>query len=1076
MRHAKLYVLMKFLRSFLSIAGLLLAISVQAQEGVNGVVYAAEDSTTIPGVTVQIKGTVAGTITDLDGVFYLTEIATGDSLIFRGTGLTTLTLPAKANMKIYLPLKTEVIDEFVVTAIGISREKKSLGYAVADVDAQTLQEIKDPNFVNALSGKVSGVQIGKTSGGPGASSRVVIRGNSSLAGNNQALFVVDGVPVDNTTNGSGGMWGGIDYGSPISDLNPDDIASISVLKGPNAAALYGSRASNGVVLITTKSGRARKGIGVSLNSSSSIETAYIQKQFQNEYGAGTNGQFEYNNEGLPFFNTSLLAKSWGPRMDGQTYVDWDGVTRTYSPQPDNYREFFETGRTFTNSVALEGGNELSTFRLSMTNLDNRGITPNSKYGRSSVTFRGTAQLSDKLSADAKANYVAQNAQNRVNQSDGRGAGRNYNFMPRNISTESLQDYKDEAGNEKVWYTPWAWQSNPYWVAYENLNNDRRDRVVGLLRVNYQLSPSLSVMGRTGMDTYHERRDQRIGTGAFQNPFGDYLDMWINFAERNSDFLFVYNHALNEKVTLSGTFGGNRMYRRYEQTSSRVEQLSVPNFYHPEYDQTPSTEIGFNTSEKRINSLYGAAQVGYQNYLFLDLTARNDWSSTLPSQNNSYFYPSVSTSWVFSRFFDIEGKRFSFGKVRASWAQVGNDADPYQLSLTYGANGNFNGLPRVVVDGTLPLSNLVPEITTSVELGTDMRFFLDRLSLDLTYYRAETKNQILGADVSATTGFATAVINAGSIRNQGLEVLITAKPIVRKKFSWNTIFNFTRNQSLVVSLTDGLDNFQLGEQWGVTIEARPGRPYGDIVGISIARDAEGRPLMAADGSFVKGDREVLGNVNPDFLLGVTNQFNYGAWKLGFLVDIKKGGDLYSASNMYAHGYSGTVVQTLEGREEWYASEEARENAGAAAPYFNNGNYIVEWQPTGGYQVSGVYAEGTILNGEDVSGQEVSTYLNPESYWSQFSNWGDELHEPHIYDASYVKLRELSLGYTFSTDKLKKFKIQSMSVSLVGRNLWLIYSGVPNIDPEAAYNNGNGQGIEYGTFPITRSIGFNLQVKL
>ena len=1056
-----------------------LAGSAFSQSTVSGVVYAAEDSTTIPGVTIQVKGQPGGTITGIDGEWSIPNVGAKDSLIFRYTGSKTQILPANSVAKVYMATEAELIDEFVVTAIGISREKKSLGYAVADVNAEEIKENRDPNFVNSLAGKVSGVQINKTSGGPGSSSRVVIRGNSSLSGNNQALFVVDGIPIDNTTNGSGGTWGGIDYGSPISDINPDDIENITVLKGPNAAALYGSRAANGVVVITTKSGLARDGIGVTFNSSTSIETAYILKKFQNEYGSGTNGQFQYNEDGIPFYNTALpLSQSWGPRLEGQTYVDWDGVTRTYSPQPNNYRDFFEVGRTFTNSIALEGGNKTSTFRLSLTDLDNKGINPNTKFDRTSVSLRGSTKLSEKLSVDAKVNYVTQGARNRINQSDGRGAARNFIFQPRNVSIESLRDYKDEAGNEKIWFSPWAWQSNPYWVAYENINTDRRDRVIGLARVNYQITPELSVMGRTGLDFYNERRNNRTGSGAFQNPFGDFFDMWISFQERNSDFLFSYNKQLNEDFSLTANFGGNRMYRKYEQNSSTVNQLSVPNFFHPEFDNTPSTRVQFRTEEKRINSLYGSAQLGYKEYLFLDVTARNDWSSTLPQANNSFFYPSVSTSWVFSRYFDIEGDKFSFGKLRASWAQVGSDADPYQLDLTFSANDNFNGQPRVIVNPVLPLSDLKPEITNSYEVGADLRFFYDRITVDMTLYHATTENQILAPPISAASGFARGVINAGAIENKGFEMLLTVKPIAKKNFTWTSSYNFSRNRSTVLSLTEGVENFPLGSQWNATVEARPGNPYGDIVGVPIARTDDGTPILLADGSFKKGAPTVLGNVQADWLLGVNNQFQYKKWKMNFLIDIKKGGDLYSATNNYASGYSGVLIETVEGRDEWYASEEAREAAGVDAPAFDNDNinYINNWTPTGGFPVEGVYAEGTVINGEDVSGQAVSTFVNPESYWGQFSEWGDELHEPHVYDASFVKLREVTIGYTFDTIKLKKRKLQGLTLSLVGRNLWLIYSGVPNVDPEAAYNNGNGQGVEYATFPITRSIGFNLQIKL
>ncbi|MFK7785786.1 MAG: SusC/RagA family TonB-linked outer membrane protein, partial [Crocinitomicaceae bacterium] len=917
---------------------------------------------------------------------------------------------------------------------------------------------------NAISGKVAGVQVSKTTGGPESSSRVVIRGNSSLSGNNQPLFVVDGIPIDNTTNGSGGTWGGIDYGSPISDINPDDIESMTVLKGPNAAAIYGSRAANGVIVITTKSGTSKKGIGASFMTSFSVESADIQKEFQNTYGAGTNGQFEYNADGIPFFNTSLLAKSWGPRMEGQRYIDWDGVERTYSPQENNYRDFFEVGFTATNSLSLDGGNDRATFRLSYTDLRNQGISPNSKFTRKSLSLRSSSKLTDKFRADVKVNYVEQAAENRVNQSDGRGAARNYNFMPRNISNQSLQDYKDPSGNEKTWYSPWAWQSNPYWVAHENENGDSRRRILGMVKLTYDINDHISVFARTGLDFYNDRRFNSTGSGAFANFEGDFYDAWLSFYEQNTDFLMMFDYSLSKNLDFKANLGGNRMYQKSENNSSKVDNLSVQGFNNPEYGTEPAI-VGYSLFERAINSVYGSVQLDYLRKFYLDITARNDWSSTLPQANNSYFYPSASFSYVFLNGNKAAKQKVSFGKLRLSWAQVGSDADPYLLQLTYGQNGTFNGQPLASPNNTLPLSNLKPEITSSIEIGTDVRFFKNRLGTDFTVYRSLTKNQILPADVSAATGFTQAIINAGEIENKGIELLIDGRIIQKKTFNWSSSVNYTKNVSKVIRLTDGLDNYQLGSQWGVSIEARPGNAYGDIVGVTIARDEFGNKLVNADGTYVKGDRDVLGNINPDHMIGWRNEFGYKKWSFSFLIDTRIGGQIYSASNMYAHGYSGTVVQTLEGRDEWYASEQERIDAGVSE---------ADWIATGGSMAEGVYADGTVIDGEDVSGQTNTTYMNPEIYWGQFSEWGDELHEPHVYDATFAKLREVSISYQFDPSKLARLKLNSAVLSFYGRNLWLMYSKVPNIDPEASYTNGNGQGIEYGTYPVSRSIGINLKV--
>lgn len=753
-------------------------------------------------------------------------------------------------------------------------------------------------------------------------------------------------------------------------------------------------------------------------------------------------------------------------MEGQKYVDWDGKTRSYSPQPDNYKDFFEVGNTYTNSFALDGGNADANFRLSYTNLKNEGISPNSEYNRNTINLRCASKITEKINADIKVSYINQHALNRLNQSDGRGAGRNYNFMPRNISDESLKDYKNAAGEEKVWYTPWAWQSNPYWVAYENKNEDWRDRVLGVISLNYKISKWLSVRAKTGMDFYDERRQNRLATGSFAKPVGDFYDVWIGFKESNSSILFNANKKINKNIEISGNLGGSRMKRKYEQSSSKVDRLAVPNFYHPEFGEDDA-EVGYDLSEKQINSIYGSAQLAYKSYLYFDFTARNDWSSTLPAENNSYFYPSVNIGFVFTEAFKFENKILSFGKLRASWAQVGSDADPYMLQQTYASNGNFNGNPMVMLNSTLPLSNLKPEITNSIEAGTDLRFFLDRIGIDFTYYHSNTKNQIVPADISSASGFSKAVINAGEIENKGIELMLKLLPLKKKNLRWEANLNYSRNKSEVISLTEGLDNYQLGSQWGVTIEARPGNPYGDIVGVSIARDGNGNKIINADGSYVKGDRKVLGNYNPDWLCGINNTVTYKKISLNFLIDVRKGGQIYSASNMYAHGYSGTVDQTLEGREEWYQSEKEREAAGVSPQ---------DWIATAGYLAGGVYAQGTVIDGVDVSGQSNTIYMNPELYWGQFSEWGNELHEPHVYDADYVKLRELSISYTLPKKMISKLHIESLKLSLVGRNLWLIYSAVPNIDPEASYNNGNGQGVEYGAYPVSRSFGFNISMNI
>ena len=639
-------------------------------------------------------------------------------------------------------------------------------------------------------------------------------------------------------------------------------------------------------------------------------------------------------------------------------------------------------------------------------------------------------------------------------------------MPRNVSTESLRDYKDAAGNEKVWYSVWSWQSNPYWRAHENRNEDIRDRFIGATQMQYKITDWLSVQGRTGMDFFLERRNARTATGSFDNLTGGYSEQWMKALEHNSDFLIAFNKKWGDDLQLSANLGGNTMTRSYEEIFSSAGRLAIPHFYDINNSLEPPTVTDFRSKE-RINSLYGSAQFGFRNYLYLDVTGRNDWSSTLPQGNNSYFYPSGNVSFVFSEVLPQKSKFFDFGKVRASVASVGSDGDPYMLAQRYTSTGNYNSNPTYSVVSVRPNPDLKPETTFSLEAGMDLRFLKNRLRLDFTYYNSVTRNQIIEADVAPSSGYAKAVINAGKIQNQGVEIQLNITPVKTTNFSWNSTLNFTKNISKVVELAEGLETFPLGEHWRVFVEARPGNPYGDIVTYATAKDENGNRLVDSTGLYVQDSNlSVVGNYNPKFLMGWQNEFKYKNFFLSFLVDMRYGGEMYAASNMYAMGYSGTVEQTLPGREEWYASEAAREAAGMEPE---------EWTATGGYLAEGVYAPGTMINDVDVSGQTNAVYVNPEDYWGQFSEWGNELPEPHVYDASYIKLREISFGYQFPTEIAQKLKLGGLSVSFVGRNVWIIWKKVPNIDPESAYSNGNAQGLEYASFPGTRSLGINLNLK-
>ena len=1033
---------------------------------VSGRVVAVDDGTALPGVSIVVNGSTLGTITDLDGKYSISVSSGKDSLQFSYLGMITqlITINNQVVINVKMVADQKNMNEVVVTALGIKREKKALGYSVQEIKGMEMQTARDASFINQLSGKVAGLNISSTTGGPGSSSRIVLRGVTSLSGSNQALIVIDGVPMENNTSNNTTQWGGRDYGNGLSDINPDDIESVSVLKGANAAALYGSLAANGVIVITTKKGTVSKGIGVTFNSSTTVELPYIHTKFQNVYGAGRNGKFEgpwTTVNGIPTYNTSSANAfgSWGPKMQGQTIRDWDGQVRAFNPEPDNYKSYFQTGVTGVNNISLQGGSDRVTYRLSAGNFTTKDIVPNTTLNRTNVTARTVAAISEKLSIDVSVTYSHQVAENRLGLANSFSAPRNYVMMPRNISAASLENYMmDASGKEKTWFTNWNWMTNPYWQRKYELNSDSRDRLIGIVSASYQILPRLRGMIRSNADFNFRRNDEREAYNGISNSMGSFSNGWSTYKQYQSDFLFTYDNQITDDLTYVFNLGGSTLQKRDETTSERTDGgLAIPYFYIVENSVNRPT-VSHRLTESRTNGLYSFVQFSYKTWLFLDVTARNDWSSTLPKSNRSYFYPSASAGFVFTEALDWKQNILSFGKLRASLAQVGRDTDPYRTNYSYPAAGSFNGAPMYQLDPSIPLLNLKPEITSNVEFGTELIFFNNRIGIDVTYYRSITKNQILPASVSASGGFVNAIINSGEIMNKGIEIQLKTKPIETKNFRWNLDFNFAHNKNEVVALTNGLETYQLFYQWNLTIEARPGHAYGDIVGYGIKRDANGNKLVDENGLYIRDSKpKVLGNYNPKFTGGVQNGFNYKNFSMAFLVDYRVGGDMFSGTNMYASGYSGNLESTLEGRDAWYASEADRIAAGVSPE---------NWVATGGYLADGVTESGAVN----------SIYVNPELYWGQFSEWTNEIHEEFIYDASFVKLREVTIGYQFPSRISDRMHLQGLSVALTARNLWLIYSGTPNIDPESSYSNGNGQGYEIYSWPTRRSIGVNIKITL
>ncbi|MBN2485605.1 MAG: SusC/RagA family TonB-linked outer membrane protein [Bacteroidales bacterium] len=1026
---------------------------------ITGTVKTAEDGNPLPGASVLIKGTTTGAVTNIDGYYQITAPA-GSVLVFSFVGRISEEITLTGQTEVNIELNEEVIDlsEIVVTALGIKREKKALGYSVSEVSGDDVSLAKEISVINSLSGKVAGVDISSTTAGPSGSARVIIRGNSSLSDNNQPLYVIDGVPIDNSQLGSAGMWGGYDLGDGISSLNPDDIETLSVLKGASAAALYGSRASNGVILITTKSGKNQKGIGVDFSSNYTAEKILSKfDDYQTVYGQGRDGMIPTTEDLL----TSQVA--WGAQLDPNLMVPiYNGQLKPYGLVNNNILSFFRTGSTFTNTMSFSGGNEKTTVRVSASDMRNKDIVPETGMNRNTFMLNGSLVLSKRLKMDGKVNYITEKVKNRPALSDNpNNVGLAILGIAPNFDQQWLSEgYKDAYGR----YVDWngnIYRINPYWSINEMTNNSKKDRIIGHLQLNYEFTNWLSLQLRGGTDFYGFRFTNYFPAGTPVWDIGQLEERTSNISENNYEGLLKFNKEFGGDFFASAYLGGNIMQSNVEIFSLLANKIVVPDVIS--ITNFTNQNTSYSLYKKQVNSVYGAVQTGYKNMLFVDATFRNDWSSTLQKGNNSYFYPSVSGSFVFSNLLN-QTNYFSFGKIRASWAEVGGDTDPYQLSLTYGLKDfSLSGKPLgEITNANIPKLDLKPTRSYYWEVGTDLRGFNNRIQLDVTYYNNLTKNQILPLVVPSSSGYTNAIINAGEIRNNGIEISFTASPVDTKDLKWDITLNYAKNNNKVVKLHEQVKDYTLANaRWaGAAIMASEGEEYGVIVGKKVLRDPNGNMIVNAAGMPLFSDsQEILGNGTFDWTAGINNSFRYKNIVVSALFDAKFGADIYSMSDAIAYA-NGTAKETLEGRKEWYNSEEARLAAGVSA---------ADWSPTGGYIAKGVVNTGTDENPIYV---ENTTPVNPQDYWNSFFNNSPE---PFIYDASFVKLRELTLGYHLPANLLSKTPIRSASVSFVSRNLFILYKNTPNIDPESNYNNGNGQGFEYGSLPSRRSYGFNLNLK-
>ncbi|GJM63042.1 SusC/RagA family TonB-linked outer membrane protein [Persicobacter diffluens] len=1036
---------------------------------VTGTVTAEEGGDPIPGVNVLLKGSSTGTVTDIDGKFSINVDGPKSVLTFSFIGLAEEEVIVGSQSVINMTMTADIkqLTEVVVTALGIEREEKSLGYAIQQVDGSALTQTQESNIVSSMAGKIAGVQI-TSSGNMGGSSRILIRGANSVTGNNQPLFVVDGVPIDNsnyrdTNQASGG--GGYDYGNAASDINPDDIESMSVLKGASAAALYGSRASNGVILITTKKGQKSQRIGLSVNSGVTFANPLVLPNYQNEYGGGAGG-FGMNEEGqlVPGY---AVDESWGPKMQGQlvrhwdSYDEWDtenyGKVRPWTSNPNNVRDFLRTGVTFNNNISLSGGTDKSTMRLSYTNVDTEGMLPNSSLKKNTLSFAGSYDFTKKFTAGFNATYVDQAAVGRTGTGyDGRNPFQQFNqWGQRQLDMDRLANYKNPDGSQRTWNRRSAddgrpkYADNPYWTRHENYNTDVRRRIFGNANATYKFTDYLSVTGRAMLDQYTDRRDERIAVGSVE--LSEYKHQTYQVQETNFDLIATFNKRYGE-FSVNANAGGNRMEKSMFWNYGKTEGgLSVPNLYTLENSVSRPT-IRDQRETKMINSVFASGSVGYKDMIYVDATIRNDWSSTLPAGNNSYLYPSISSSFVFSELPLLsDSEVLSFGKLRAGWAQVGSDTDPYKLMDTYAANPNYGSDPAFTIPDIKNNRDLKPEFQTSYEIGMDLRFLKDRVGLDFTYYHISQTDQIIPVAVSGASGYTQMYINAGKMENKGVEIMLHGTPIQTNDFSWDVTVNYARNRNKLVELVDGLDNIRLGSIFGGSVNARVGQPYGSIEGRAFERDASGALVVDNNGYYMStSSDEVLGTTMADWTGGLSNTFRYKGFTLSALVDGSFGGSLFSISNYFGK-YSGMMEET--------AANGIRENGmvfgGAMATFDANGDVIRDEK------------------GNIVTSGENNQLVSAEGGFA--SLYG--IHESATYDASFIKLREVSLGYTLPNSMMGKLPFRDVTFSVNGRNLALLYSNVPHIDPEAAaVNAGNVQGLEGAQVPSARTWGFNLKFKL
>ena len=1053
---------------------------------VRGIVTTEEDGEPVIGASVIVKGTSLGTVTDVNGRFELSGLPpSATRLLISYISLMAKEVAIAPQVSVTLKSDTHLLDEVVVTALGISREKKALGYTAQEVKQDALVQGKDNNLLNSLSGKIAGVRITNTQGDVG-SSRIVIRGETSIAGENQPLFIVDGIPVDNSQLNA--RSSGRDFKNAIADLNPEDIKTLTVLKGPNAAALYGARAAHGAIVITTKGGDKRqKGIGITLHSSTQVSFVATLPEFQNLFGQGAGGRFSYV-DGKGAGVNDGVDESWGPRLDigllipqFDSPLDADGnrVATPWVSHPNNVRDYFRMGISTNNGISVARGDDKYQFRVGYNYEKQVSIVPDAGTNKTNISLNTDYHLAKWIVVGATANYIVYTAPSLPGSATPSGSNVRSNspmlqflWFGRQVDTNSLK-----ADYTRNWNS--SYYDNPFWSASYNTQSQERHRLIGDLHAEFRLTDGLNVRFRTSTDWYNDRRKSKVkwGSAGAGSPYGSYAEDAYTVKENNTEVLATYIKQLNKNWGIDALLGFNVRNKQYENNYQAAPRLAVADLYTLTNSRDPLTSSN-DFYRLRQYGLYGSIQLDYRRWAFLNITGRNDWSSTLPVDNNSYFYPSVTASVLLSEAFGWRSKAVNYLKIRGGWSQVGADANPYQLATVFTSETAFNGNP-LQSSSTIGMNpNLKPEKTSSIEAGFEAAFWDNRLCLDFTYYKTDSRNQILKLATTAASGYTSQVRNAGHIRNRGYEIQLGAVPIQTSKgFRWNLDLNYGANSSKVVKLDDeGLITSYRLYSSGIQILASVGEAYGTLFGTSYVRDANGNVVVEANGlPKISTTNKTLGKFTPDWTGGISNTFSYRSLSLSFLIDASVGGSIFSNTNKTGK-YTGVLANTLSGRDAehgglWYYTAAMGNNVRLPeSPSYSVSSDGLYYAQVNG-QSTRVYQDGIMVEGVTESGSKNEEVVSAEKYYHRIYS----IAEANVYDASYVKLREVALSYRLPRLWTQKLHLQEASVTLTGRNLWTIYKSVPNIDPESALTTGNAQGVEAYSLPTTRSFGVNLSVK-